>query len=72
MGTPSQQSQGLRSRLPVLGGGRQNTYSAADNGVSYQPSQMQRPQQYRNIGGFGFGIKGSNRARGTDDRLLKR
>jgi hypothetical protein len=72
MGTPSQNPQGLRSRLPILGGGRQNTYLAADNGISYQPSQMQRPQQHTNLGGFGFGTKGSNRARGTADGLLKR
>ena len=65
MGTPSQNLQGLRSRLPILGGGRQNTYSAADNRVPYQ-------QQHINLGGFGFGTKRSNKASGTTNGVLRR
>ncbi|KAF1956115.1 hypothetical protein CC80DRAFT_445752 [Byssothecium circinans] len=70
VGTPSQ-SQGHRSRLPVLGGQRPNSFLNVDVGSNYhQASPMARQPLGgglgpRNMGNFGFG--GQSKRRGLNN-----
>ena len=61
-GTPSQ-VHGHRSRLPVLGGARQNAFSGVDSGPLYRPSPVQQFGDFgpRNSNRFEFGGEGSKR-----------